>query len=195
MITGSRAKRLNLEEIELSYTSEKLLIKIFGQNMQYIHGPLNEKRWKRILTKLNKSLKSAFEVNVQTDSFHHHCIISKLSKIDDAIHSNDNEDIEIILQLYATIFELLGQLPDNSKLKIVNKKQHFFLNGMRKIYYFQTDFQKVRTILTASKNEPFSYTHSYDELFNFYIYECNQNAKKFLDWYKNSYPQIYCSIF
>ena len=111
----------------------------------------------------------------------------------------DKDDREDKIQWFfkgdLPIYELLGGMPDYSDRPRINRKSDYELYHLRSIEFRQNSYQKMRTILEASRQKPFYDQHRYDDLFDVYITKFNGNSDGFIEWYKKNYPQVYLELF
>jgi len=189
------SNRTNMNFVEISIPFETLLHKLWGVKMINIHGKASERKWKKYLAKIAKALNKSIIMNVDSDGFHKNQLLSQVSQLNELSKVKDNADIEFIYHLSAIIFELLGGIPDHRDRTVVNSQNDFLLTLMRRLHYTQTPYQKVMTILEASKHKPFSDFHNHEELEEKYFFEYSKNPNAFLDWYKNYHTKVYVKLF
>lgn len=187
--------RRDMGLVEFSIPIEDFLLRLFGRSMLYIHGVRSQKRWKEIQKKIHYVLKKAIENNLQSDSFHRASIDRFLNSIEEACDSKDNADIQMVLSLTGIVLELLGQVPDYSGRRALNRNDDYYLSCLRSLRYCQTPYQKMRTIIEAARRKPYCNYHKSEDLHDVYLTNHNGNAKGFLEWYKKKYPKVYCKIF
>jgi hypothetical protein len=187
--------RIDMNTVDISLSSEDSLCRWFGHPMRYIHGKQKQNTWKKVLKKITAALKKSIKMNINSDGFHERRLNLHIEQLEDACKSKNNVDPEIILTLTGIIFELLGGTPDYSARNRLNKKTDFTLNKLRSLNYIHTPYQKVCTILEASRYLPFSDLHKYRDLFQEYVTNFNGNPNGFLNWYKEEYPEIYIELF
>ncbi len=184
-----------MNEVELSVLGEIYLAKILGSTMLHVHGKRDEGRWKKLLKRISISIEKAVLMNVQTDGFHKAQLDKYISNIKKACEESEVFDPSIILSLVAIIFELLGGTPDYTDRRRLNRKDDYRLNGQRRLCYLQSQHQRVRTILRASREKPYDGFHKYDDLFNQFALHFRSNAEEFMRWYKKTYPKLYMMLF
>jgi hypothetical protein len=187
--------RRDMDTVEFSIPSEDFLRRLFGRSMLHVHGVRRQRTWKRIQGRILNVLKKAIENNFDSDGFHKICINRYVRNIESACSSNENTDVEIILLLTGVTLELLGCLPDYTNRKALNRKDDYFLCGLRSLRYTQTPYQRMRTIIEAARYKPYSDYHRSEDLYEEYVTRYNGNSRAFLDWYKKKYPAAYAEIF
>ena len=188
--------RIDMKTVDISVSSELSLCRLFGNPMRSIHdGKKKQRTWKKVIKKITAGLKKSIAINVNSDDFHKWRLDQHIEQLEYACKSKNNVDPEIIITLTNIIFDLLGGIPDYSGRTSLNKKTDFTLNEFRSLNYVQTPYQKVCTILEASKYPPFSDHHEYEALFQEYITNFNDNPNGFLNWYKAEYPNNYIKLF
>jgi hypothetical protein len=184
-----------MNTVEISIASEEFLYALFGRPMLYIHGIRNQKTWKKIQKRIHHILKMAIEKNIRSDGFHKSRLDSYLTQFETACNSKEHTDINIIFSMTGIILELLGGVPDYRERKALNRNSDYVLSGMRSLQYYQTPYQKMRTIIEAARYKPYYDYHKSDDLHDIYISEYNGNPSGFLDWYKTEYPNVYAKLF
>ncbi|MBI5057637.1 MAG: hypothetical protein HZB61_13565 [Nitrospirae bacterium] len=190
-----RSIRRDMNTLEMSISSEVFLCRLFGHSMWNIHGIRSQKTWKKIQKRIYDILKKAIELNVNSDIFHKSRLDSYLGQFERACDSKENTDIDIIFSLTAIILELLGGVPDYTSRKALNRHSDYLLSGLRSIQYYQTPYQKMRTIIEAAHFKPYCDYHKSDDLYDVYVSEYNGNSIGFLNWYRKKYPNVYSELF
>jgi hypothetical protein len=181
--------------IDIPIWAEILLMRLFGQPMAHIHGRHSIKTWKKILTRLTKSIEKAIKINVQSDGLHLRRLEKFTRQLTRACKEKDVGQPDLILPLVGIIFELLGGMPDYRDRARINRTGDYVLCHLRELQFKQNDYHKMRTILEASRQEPFCRYHNYDDLEEVYTSECNSTPAEFIMWYKQTYPRAYLQLF
>jgi hypothetical protein len=184
-----------MTSIEFSIPAEVFLLRLFGRPMLYIHGIRSQKTWKKIQKKIHDNLAKAVKNNLESDAFHRVSIERHLSSMGEACNSKDNADIQMILSLTGVVLELLGQVPDYSHRRALNRNDDYYLSGLRTLQYRQTPYQKMRTIIEAAHHKPYCDYHRSADLEEVYHSKFNGNSAAFVEWYKKQYTNVYCEIF
>lgn len=187
--------RRDMNYVHISVADEVFLMRLFGQSMANVHGLNSQKKWKKIQARISNAIKKAARYNFQSDGFHTTRVRSFLDKMHTACNSKDNTDPEMILSLVGIIFELLGQVPNYSERRVLNRNDDYFLSGLRCLYYSQTHSQKVRTIIEAARYKPYCEYHKSDDLHEVLDCQYRGDVEGFLEWYKKEYPKVYCELF
>lgn len=182
-------------EVELSILAEIYLAKILGSTLLYSHGTLDEKRWKSILSRIVTAIEKAIKQNVITDHFHKSELEKYVDDLKKCCKKKECTDPSIVLSLVSIIFELLGGTPNYTNQRRMNRNGDYVLTSQRKLQYFQSPYQKVKTILRASQENAYSKFHNHDDLFSEFALTFHSNAEEFLKWYKKKYPKVYLMIF
>jgi len=181
--------------IDIDIWAEVFLMRLLGKPMLYMHGKRLIKTWKKILSKLANSIEKAIEKNVESDGLHKLRLRNYTEQLKKACERKDMNPPDTILPLIGIIFELLGGMPDHSDRPRINRKSDYELYHLRSIEFRQNSYQKMTTILEASRQKPFYDQHRYDDLFDVYITKFNGNSDGFIKWYKKNYPQVYLELF
>jgi hypothetical protein len=189
------SKRINMQTVEISLSFESFLCRLLGDTMLYIHDKKSEGKWKKVLKRITSAIEKSINKNIVTDEFHQSRFQLYIDKLKDACKSKNIIDIDVIHALTGIIFELIGGLPDYNRRHVLNRNDNYILKMFRTIYYSQSPYQKMRTILEASRFEPFCKYHRYDELFSTYVHNYNGNSEGFIQWYKEKYPEVYLKLF
>jgi hypothetical protein len=187
--------RRDMNHVEISIADEVFLMRLFGHPMLYLHGLNSERKWKKIQARISSVIKKAVENNLQSDGFHTARIGSFVEKMDTACNSKDNADVQVILSLVGIVLELLGRVPNYSDRRALNRKDDYFLSGLRSLRYTQTPYQKIRTIIEAARYKPYCDYHKSDDLHEVLVSQYNTDVDGFLEWYKKEYPKVYCELF
>lgn len=153
MTTSSSGKRKDSSSqyVDIPIWAEEFLMRLLGRPMLYIHGRRNIKTWKRILNRLANSIDKAIKMNVESDGLHVLRLENFSKQLEKATKNKDFSQPDIILPLIGIIFELLGGTPNYRERPRINRKTDYALFGLRALEYRQTTFQKMWTILEASK--------------------------------------------
>ncbi len=187
--------RRDTNYVHISIADEVFLMRLFGHSMANVHGLNNQKRWKKLQIKIIRAIKKAVEKNFQSDGFHTTRVRSFLEEMDETCNSKDNTDPKMILALVGIVFELLGEVPNYSDRRVLNRNDDYFLSRLRCLYYSQTLSQKVRTIIEAARYKPYCDYHKSDCLHEVFVSQYHGNVEGFLEWYKKKYPRVYCDLF
>lgn len=187
--------RRDMSTLEISLSADCFLSRVFGKSMSGKCGKMRQRNWEKILERITSSLRDSIAKNLNSDEFHKWRINLYLDQLDETCNSKNNTDPEFILSLTGLIFELLGDTPNNTGRRRLNRKDEFKLDNLRSPYYIQTPSQKVETILEASRYEPYCDFHTRTDLFQRYMTKYNGNPTGFLEWYKVKYPNVYIKIF
>lgn len=188
--------------INLSDSFETLLRYLYGeQNFRYDTGLKNCTEWKLRLIKIINSIELSIDRTIEISDRNHKaqllsiCRITK-EEISEANNLNDLNE-KTILGLIKLIFYLIGDRPDHFGLQKVNKPDHWKLNSHRQIMYYQNNEQKVRLIIDQAPQIDEWNDGVYNR--NILIVKLNRELKgdhaKFLDWYKDEYPDKYYEFY
>lgn len=184
-----------MNSVDLSIPFESFLMRLFGVRMEHKHGRKDEKTWKAYLSKIIGAIDKSIHNSLSSDGFHVFRLESHISRIKEALKSKEVVDPEIILHLSSIIFELLGRVPDHRGRTVVNRRDDYTLRYLRTLQYTQSKYQRVATILAASKWKPYSDMHKYDDLEDKYFIDCAHDPDAFIIWYKKRYPDGYLRLF
>jgi hypothetical protein len=187
--------RRDMNYVHISVADKVFLMRLFGHSMANVHGLNSQKRWKKLQIRIFSAIKKAVKNNFQSDGFHTTRVRSFLEKMDKACISKDNTDPKMILALVGIVFELLGEVPNYSDRRILNRNDDYFLSGLRGLYYSQTHSQKIRTIIEAARYKPYCDYHKSDDLYEVLDSQYHGDVEGFLEWYKKEYPKVYCELF
>lgn len=188
------------EEINIPISFEYLMSSLFGK--QNYHGhcgfrPLST--WKKEQIKLIKTIRRAVKINVNSDVYHRnqisrYCDLA-LEKVKEA-KTKDAVNTAMIEYSMKIIFALLGNFPDNWDKRGTSNPQAWKLNRFRKLVYASTLDNKANLILTIAEKGKYSgRLPSERELFMKRAFEFAGDSEKFVNWFKDSYPEIYSDIF
>lgn len=181
--------------VDIPIWAEEFLMRILGKPMLYVHGKKDIKTWKKILNKLAKSIDKAIKINIESDGLHLLRLEKYSKQLEKATKNINCSQPEIILPLVGIIFELLGRTPNYRERPRINRNTDYSLSDLRSLHYTQTNFQKLQTILEASRQKPFYDYHHFDDLFEAYVSNFNGNPDEFIHWYKSEYPEVYLQLF
>lgn len=184
-----------MSEIDLSVLGEVYLTRLLGSTLLNKHGTMKEKDWKRILQRIVIAIEKAIKQNVVSDNFHQSQIVKYVCDLRKTCKKKEVSDPDIILHMAFIIFELLGGAPNYSHRRSLNRKHEYLLREQRTLWYLQSPYQKIKTILRASKEKPYSGFHKYEDLFNKFALNFRSDAEEFLKWYKKKYSKMYLMIF
>jgi hypothetical protein len=187
--------RRDMNYVHISVADEVFLMRLFGHSMTNVHGLNSQKRWKKLQIRIINAIRKAIKNNFESDGFHTTRVQSFLEKMDKACSSKDNTDPKMILALVGIVFELLGEVPNYSDRRILNRNDDYFLSGLRCLYYSQTHSQKIHTIIEAARYKPYCDYHKSDELYEVLDSRYHGDVESFLEWYKKEYPKVYCELF
>ena len=187
--------RKDMNSVVISLSSEGFLCRLFGKPALYTHGTRSQKSWKKILRKVTTAIEKAIRKNVISDGFHNSRLHGYIEHLKEACRSKRIRDIDIILDLTGIVFELLGEVPDYTGRRRLNRHDDYYLKGLRSLHYEQTPLQKANTILEAARYEPWCDYHKSDDLFQVYVSQYNGNPEGFIKWYKDTYPKVYLELF
>ena len=190
-----RSIRIDNKSLILSVVSEEFLMQLFGRSMINSHGVISQKAWKKILKRLSSFIEKSADKNIASDQFHISRINKSIEKLHKLSDSKEVADNEIILVLTNIILELMGGTPDYCERDRLNRNSDYYLKSYRTLQYHQSPYNKMRTILEASRYKPYSDHHKYDDLQEVYYSEYNGNSEGFVNWYKNKYPKVYIQLF
>ena len=178
---------------------EYLFRRLFGNHTYYqFVGVKRPSDWKKSALKLTKTMKLAVEANVETNALHK----ARLLQICDLTRRDVKEangidaiNMGLIEGLTKLVFELLGDMPNNSDMKVVNKPNHFLVRSKRTLLYHQSPEQKVDVILSLANDHHYkSHVPSYIELRDKLWFEY-AGAGEFINWFKSRYPDVYADVF
>lgn len=134
-------------------------------------------------------------MNVESDGLHTLRLKHFSEQLKQAASNKDFNQPEIVLLLVGIIFELLGGTPNYRERPRMNRKTDYLLFDLRSLEYRQISFQKMTTILEASRQQPFYDYHHYEDLFDVYMSKFNGKPNEFIQWYKKEYPDVYLQLF
>ncbi len=173
---------------------EYLMSSLFG--MQFYHGFVGYLRltiWKKELIKILKAVKRAIDLNIDTDEFHRNELISRcdfgMRKLRESKYK-DELDANMIESLIRIVFLLLGEMPENARRRSTSNPKCWKLDRARKITYVQTLQQKTWLILHLARKKC-EKAPDYDELWEKLCVEYRGDHRRFIKWYKDTYPDKY----
>jgi hypothetical protein len=155
--------------------------------------------WKKIYLRIIDALEKAIDVNIDdTDSLHLNSLHQTCEQLrGDVKRAKTLEELhqQIIIDLVRLNFILIGDMPNNWMKTQVNRDEHYKLDSSRKIHYTQTLRQKVSLIFSLPESSLYaSKLPKTRELIEKFM-KLQQNHKKFLEWFKQTYPAIYMELF
>jgi len=78
----------------------------------------------------------------------------------------------------------------------INRKENWLLDAHRKIIYIQNHEQKKNVIYSLTSNNFYNdKIPNREELREINWKICKNNPEKFVDWFKENYPNVYLEIF
>ena len=180
-----------------SMNMELLLRAIYGQRYYGTAGYVfTFAEWKKTLLKLSHALERATQINLDTaDNYHKDKINNRLhclaKEIKEAKNVNDMNR-ECIIELVRLNLLLLGDIPNNWKLKKVTQDGHFKLSLHRKMTFTQSTGQKVQLIFDLAEGgfEGLKYQKLVDEYLRL-----EGNRDLFLKWFRETHTSTYLKIF
>ena len=183
--------------MNVSIEFEHYLSYLFGKSNY--HGYVGLKsisEWKKVLIKVLKALKKSITVTIEsTDSQHKQRMLLLCDETEKRIANLKNIDSvneQTILGLTSLIFEVLGGRPDNWNRITTNSENHWRLNRKRQISYCQSFSQKANIILDeAYRQSHDNFTEMHKTLYRKFV----GNERKFCEWYKETHPNKYLSLF
>ena len=95
-----------------------------------------------------------------------------------------------IIALIRLCFLLLGDEPNHWRKRVVNKPQHYLLQGFRTAHFAQSRRQKVNLVLRNYAGD------SNPELREQLISRARKmKSQEFLDWFRKTFPDKYFKLF
>jgi hypothetical protein len=193
---------MDKEFINLSDSFETLLRYLYGgHNFRYDSGLKTCAEWKHRMIKIIDSIEFSIDKTIEiSDRKHKAQLLSickntkeEISKVSNLNGLNE----KTILGLIKLIFYLLGDRPDHFDLQKVNKSDHWRLNSHRQIMYYQNNEQKVRLIIDQAPqiDEWNDGVYNRNILIAKLHRELSGDHAKFLDWYKDEYPDKYYEFY
>lgn len=157
------------------------------------YTPLNS--WKKQLTRLFGTLKTAIRKNVNGDDRHRDEMMERCDVAIDAIRRSKYKD-EIMNYTITFCFEisfaLLGHRQDNWQDSKAHHSHVTQLNTYRTFAYVRTPTQIARQITDAAyKNRLSSWHPSFEILIGKLRGEFHNDAEKFVKWIRTEYPDLY----
>ncbi len=148
--------------------------------------------WKKINEELFLYLKKSIEKNIFSDNIHIEELEKLLSRYEEKIKTSKKMEelsFQTLKHLYLLIFVILWDFPNNCNKSPQSKNKN--LNNYRTICYNQSLEQKINII----QKEISKYTNLSDRDIIEKRYEFWFNSKKFIEWFKKEYPEVYCKLF
>lgn len=191
---------MKTNNIRISHHLTSLLTKIYGTQPCYELSD-NLVDYKKLMKKFTKSIELSITENVDTDSTHQKALATLISKINESIKlSTDAEMVKdaAIDGLMRLILLLLGEIPRRDYYNlpskgIKNSQSEWVLKNYRSLNYTQDYKQKKNIILLSVKNGIKNFNLSIEQ-----IKEKSRdlkNDKKFVLWFKQTYPKIFVDLF
>lgn len=180
---------------------EYLLSHMFGkQSYHGFVGAYSASEWKKHILKIIKAMQNAIVVNIDiADECHKRNLFEICRSATETIKKEKTKDminLYTIEYLVRIIFELMGKMPDNWARKVVNRLCDWKLNKYRKIIYTQTKRQKVNLIVSLPNGSLYRRRFKdTNELFYKLVADLKGDSDKFLQWFKEKYPDLYLKLF
>lgn len=194
-------KNEKTESVYLNLDFEHLLSNLYGKSTTHgIVGMKDKTTWLKTILKVLSSIEKAINQSIETNDINHKNELSFLcykTKENVEKASNINSiNLEVISGLVKIIFILLGQMPNNWFKKIVNRPDSWKLNDFRTIIYTQNYTQKANLIIYLSDKSAYNEGLPHKNDLNLILYKDFQNNnQKFVDWFKQNYPNNYLKMF
>lgn len=174
------------------------LSRLFGeQSKEFKNNKRTNNQWKKTLQKLLDELFCYSEENVYTDELHWLMICSGFASAHESLKENNFWPgyVEGIMRV---CFLLLGNYPDHRKYRGGRKRSdHYSLRSHRDLVYIQSHAQKKMTLFTAYKVgnpklgiNPRIVLSEFRSEFGY-----QADARKFMSWFKKTYPTDYAALF
>jgi hypothetical protein len=106
-------------------------------------------------------------------------------------------NVAMIESLIVLVFHLLGRRPDHWNKRFPYRDEHWRLDSHRTVCYTQTDDQKARLIIDSINMEKLGCEtiDGYKNLHEVLYLKFRSRAADFIDWFKKTYPEMYCEMF
>lgn len=181
-------------KVEIWVGFEQLLRNLYGKKVMHV-SEMSISDWKRLLSKLAKTINLYIRENVVTDQFHWYWLNQALTTLQRA-PKHRLYNTEFVLGLIEVIFNLLGHIPDHYwKSSWPRNKKDFILDHYRTLIYRQDRRQKINVIFrTAEFSEDSDLKRYSRELLRQKLVAL-KSQEKFLEWYRQECPDIYARLF
>jgi len=174
---------------------EYMMMFVFGSGLRGCSGHLRTTVWKKHLTRLFRTLKTAIERNVNGDDRYRQHLMSRCDVAVDSIKDaklNDEIASRAIQFAFELLFSLLGQMPCNWQKNRVRPDLLTNLADYRTFGYVRTDRQKARQITDAAyyerlqKGDP-----KFGVLIGKLKDDFHDDPRRFLSWLRENHPSVY----
>lgn len=189
------------DSVYLDVGFETFLNHVFGRDRYHGFAGNHEKTsWKKTLTKLFDSLERHVKVNIQDDPEQIRKIEQDLELIRDTLRRNESINelcIDSIRVLFEICFQLLGDEINHTDRRRLNRSAHYKLDKKRTLVYHSNNRQKFWKIHERAGTGQFldAGVPNKIELEDFFFDELNNNADRFIEWFKERYPGLYLEMF
>lgn len=186
--------------IRISYHLTSLLTKIYGRQHSYELSD-NLVDYKKMMKKFIKSIELSIAENVDTDATHQKSLATLILKINESIkQSTDAEMVKdiVIDGLMRLILLILGEIPDRDFYNlpsegIKNAQSEWNLKNYRSLNYSRDYKQQKNIILLSAKKGIKDFDLSSEQIKA--KSRDLKNDKKFVLWFKRTYPKIFVDLF
>lgn len=188
------------ESVYVPISYEYLMTHLFGKKSYHGHvGSLSLSAWKKDLLKINKYIKKAIKVNVESDAYHKGALFDFCDRFDEKIKKSKtlNEISVYIVESHTRlIFTMLGNFPSHWDRKAPYADRFWELDGHRTISYTQTNEQKSALILSlVDIKKAFDVKIEGFKTMQEALWAVNGDPDKFISWVKANHPRLYCALF
>jgi hypothetical protein len=171
---------------------EYLLSNLFGKHRyQGAVGPRSLATWKDDLVRIFTYVRKAIHCSVHGDDAHRQHMESRCDEAIADIKAVRNEDTangEAIAALIGLCLDLLGGVPDNRDQQAPWNDSFWTLRRYRSLSYTRTPNQIVAHVLRCAELEGPNARPLYEDLANHLQSQSRGDARKFLAWYREKYP-------
>lgn len=181
--------------------TQYLLSSLFGK--RHYHGFVGLhgfKIWKKHIIKLIGAIQKSITVNVDSpDEIYKKTFIRICERAIGEIKQAkriENINMAMIECLTRLVFELMGGIPDHWDYKVVNRLEHWKIDGHRTLVYTQTAKQKACLLVSLADKRPYSSQLPRPRELNQKLWvDFAGNANEFILWFKQNYPTVYIDVF
>ena len=191
----------NTEYIYLPISYEYMMSFLFGKKNYHGHvGRYGPSTWKKDLLKINKYIKKAIRLNVNSDAIQKELLFNKCDELEKklkeakTIGALSTAFVESYTQL---IFQLLGKIPHHWDDRAPWPDSFWDLSGYRKLNYEQNNEQKAAVIIYAvdTRKFPKLKVKGFKDMREAFYQGCRRDLSVFIQWFKDNYPKEYCKLF